>query len=92
MLWGFKEGFNRPVFNNFTKIHYGDIIADMADHAEVVADKEIAEAKFVFEARQQVENLGLDGHVERGHWLVADQQLRVGGKGARNGNALALAP
>ena len=41
-MWGFKEGFNRPVFNNFAKIHYGDIIADMADHAELVADNEVA--------------------------------------------------
>ena len=40
---------------------------------------------------EQVEDLRLDGHVERGGRLVGDQQARPVGDGARDHGALALA-
>ena len=39
-------------------------------------------------ARQQIENLRLDGHVERGGRLVGDQQLRLAGQRDRDRNPL----
>ena len=42
-----------------------------------------------FEALDQVEDLRLDGHVERGGRLVGDQQLGVAGEGHGDHHALA---
>ena len=43
------------------------------------------------QVQQQVEDLGLDGHVERGHRLVADDELGLQHQGARDADALSLA-
>ena len=43
------------------------------------------------QAPQQVEDVGLHGHVERRQDLVAEQKLRLGDQGARDGDALPLA-
>ena len=54
----------------------GDPVGDLGDHAEVVGDQHDRHAELALQLAQQVEDLRLDGDVERGRRLVGDQQRR----------------
>ena len=58
--------------------------------APIVRNKQIRQALFLFQALQQIENLRTHGHVERGHALVANDELRLDRKRTGNTNALSL--
>ena len=70
-------------------IHHRDAVGDLGDDAEIVGDEEHAHAALALELAQQVEDLRLDGDVERGRRLVGDEQRRVAGE--RHGDRGALA-
>ncbi len=63
----------------------------MPDHREVVGDHHIRQAEFLLELVQQIDDLGLDRHVERGDRLVADDHVRFEDQRAGDADALALA-
>ena len=67
------------------------VSGDVAHHGEVMGDKDIGEVGLLLEVQQKVHHLGLDGHVQGGDGLVADDELRVHGEGAGDADALALA-
>ena len=62
----------------------------MAHDGQVVGDEQVGQAEPVLQVLQQVEHLGLDGHVEGRDGLVADDQLGVEGDGPGDADALAL--
>ena len=64
---------------------------DVLDHGQIVRDEQIGEAEVLLQVDQQVDHLRLHRHVERGHRLVADDQLRLQGERACDDEALALA-
>ena len=49
----------------------------MPHDGEVVGDEQVREAELALELLQQIDDLCLDRDVERGHGLVADDQLGV---------------
>ena len=61
------------------------------DHAHVVGDEEDGHLETVAELVDEVEDLGLDRHVERGRGLVGDEQLGLAGQGDGDHDALAQA-
>ena len=63
----------------------------MAHHREIVADEQIGQIVLGLEVGQQVQNLGLNGNVERRHRLVEHQDFGIEHERPGNGNALALA-
>src|SRR4051794_21260860 len=63
----------------------------MPNDREIVRDKQIGQAKSLLQIDQQVDDLRLDIHVERGNWLVGDDELRLERERTCNRNALALA-
>src|SRR5712692_5106197 len=63
----------------------------MANGAQVVRDEKIGEVTFLLEALDQVQNLRLDGHVERRDRLVGDDEIRAGRQRAGDADALLLA-
>ena len=63
----------------------------MLDHAEIVADEQIGQIQFAPQIHKEVEDLRLDGNVERGDRLVANQEIGLHGKRAGDTDALALA-
>ena len=65
-------------------------IGEMFDDGEVVRDEEKAHALLGLYAAHQIEDLCLDGNVERARGLVADEEFGLGRHGAGDGNALAL--
>ena len=50
---------------------------DVVDHGEIMRDEEISEPEFLLQILQQIDDLRLDRHVERGDRLVADDELRL---------------
>ena len=59
------------------QIHHRDLIGDVLHHAQIMRNKEIRQADLLLQVHQEVQNLGLDGHVQRGHRLVADDKLGI---------------
>ena len=81
----------RPLLADDAVAHDDDVVGDLADHAEVVADEEHAHPVPLLEAGEQLEDLALDRDVERGRRLVGDQQLGLAGERHRDHDALLLA-
>ena len=72
------------------EIHDHHAVRDVSDDIEIVGDEDVRQPEVVLQVLQQVEDLRLDGNVEGGDGLVADDQLRVDGERPRDADALAL--
>ena len=81
----------RGNLDDLAQVHHRDAVADVLDHAQVVRDEEVGELELVLQVEEQVEDLRLDRHVERGDRLVGNDELRVDRKRAGDADALALA-
>src|SRR5258705_8932809 len=76
---------------DLAEIHDGTAVSHVLDNRQIVADEEQREAELPLQILQQVEDLRLDGDVERRDRLVADDQVRFCGKRPGDADALALA-
>ena len=63
----------------------------MLDHAQVVGNEQIGQAKLGLQVLEDIQHLRLDGNIQRRNRLIADDELGAQGQGAGNANALALA-
>ncbi len=86
-----EDGIGRPRLDDPPGIHDVHGLGDRGDHAEVVGDQEQRHAGLVRDLADQLQDLRLDGDVERGRWLVGDQQLRPSGQRHGDHHPLALA-
>ena len=80
-----------PDLDDPAAMHHRDPVAEIADHAKVVADQHEAEPQPPLQLQQQVENLPAQRDVERRGRLVRHDQPRVERKRARDDDALPLA-
>ena len=71
--------------------HHAHPVRHLAHDAEIVGDEQHRHVEFRFELEQQVEDLRLDGHVERGGGLIGDQQVRLVGERHGDHHPLPLA-
>ena len=62
----------------------------MADDGQVVGDEQVGEPELVLQLLEQVDDAGLDAHVERRHRLVEDDELRLDRQRPGDPDALAL--
>ena len=62
----------------------------MLHDRQVVGDKQICSTELVLEFLEQVQNLGLNGHIQSGNRLVADNQLGLQRKCTGNADTLTL--
>ncbi len=72
-------------------VHDRHPVADVLDDAHVVGDEQVGQVELALERLEQVQHLGLDGHVEGGHGLVAHQQVRLDDQRAGDADPLPLA-
>ena len=70
--------------------HHRDAVGDIIDDREVVRDEEIGEPDLLLQVLQEIEDLRLDGDVERRDRLVADDELGLQRQSARDADALPL--
>ena len=62
-------------FGDLAEIHDGDPIGEIADDAHVVRDEQVRGVCARLQVAEQVEDRGLNRHVERGDRLVTDDQV-----------------
>ncbi len=77
--------------NDGAVLHDEDLVGEVVDDAEVVADEDDGGAGAGAELDEQVEDLRLDGDVEGAHGLVGDDDLGLGDQGAGDDDPLPLA-
>ena len=77
--------------DDFAFGHHADAVGHLAHDGEIVGDEHERHVALGLEALQQVEDLGLDCHIERGGRLVGDQQVRLVGERHGDHHPLALA-
>jgi hypothetical protein len=58
--------------DDLARVHDGRAIAELGDHREVVGDEDEREPEVLRQRAQQVEDLRLHHHVERGRGLVGE--------------------
>ncbi len=77
--------------DDLAEIHHRHAVRQVLDDGQVVADEQQRQAQLILQIDQQVDDLRLHRHVQRGDRLVADDQVGAGGQGAGDADALALA-
>jgi hypothetical protein len=77
-------------FGNPSCIQKDDAMRDRANHAKIMRNEEIGDAFLALQVEQQLQNLPAHRDVERRQRLIEDNQRRLCGDGAGNGDALPL--
>ena len=60
----FKNAVRIGNLDTFAQIHDHDASGNVANHGEIVGDEEIGKAHFLLKVHEEIENLGLDGHIQ----------------------------
>ena len=77
--------------HHLAQVHDRDAVADVPDDEKVVGDEEVRQPQALLELLKHIDDLGLDGDVQRGDGLVADDEVRIDRQGPGDADALALA-
>ncbi len=77
--------------DDLARVHYGDALRHLRDDAQVVRDEQDRHVALGLQLREQIEDLRLDGDIERGGRLIGDQHLGIGRERRRDHDALLLA-
>ena len=77
--------------DDLAALHHVDAVGEAAHDAEIVGDEHDRHAEPLLQIGEQLEDLRLDRHVERGRRLVGDQHVGVVGERHGDHHALALA-
>src|SRR5262249_175755 len=85
-----EQRLGRWALDDAAEISEQDSVGDVRDHAEGVADEEIGEAELFPKRDEEVDDLRLDGDVERRYRLVTDHELRFYRERAGDADALPL--
>jgi hypothetical protein len=70
-----EDPVDRPFLDIGPGLHHAHPVGQASDHAHVVGDQGHGRARVALQLGHQVEDLGLDGDVQRRGRLVGDQQL-----------------
>ena len=74
------------------QVHHTDIITYVADHRQVVGHEEVGDSQFPLDFLEQVNDLGLNGHIQGRYRLIAYDDFRVAGQRPCNAQPLPLPP
>ena len=74
--------------DNLAGVHERHAVGHLRDHRQVVGDQQHGHLLGLLQGAQQIQNLRLDGHVQRGSRLVSDHHIGLSGQ--RNGHHDAL--
>src|SRR3954454_8158407 len=91
MGWTIENVVDWAALDELSAIQEVHTVGDLAGHREIVRDEHVGKSELLPQSGEQVEDLRLDGDVERGDRLVADDHLRLDRECARDRDALALA-
>ena len=80
---------HRRFLHDLACIHHHDSLRVFGDHAHRMRDEQHGHCVLFLQAGEQLEDLGLDGYVQCGGWLIRDEEFGIAGK--RHGDHDALA-
>src|SRR5262249_3301328 len=86
-----EQSFVRSDLDDAAEMHHRNAVGNVLHHPEIVRNEYVSQPKPPLQVAQEIEHLRADGDIERRYRLVADDELRLDRKRARNRNALALA-
>ncbi|MOA61378.1 hypothetical protein D3C78_1865070 [compost metagenome] len=78
VLWGSKQRRGGVLLHAAPVLHHRDPVGKLFHNAEVVGDKQQTHVQLVAQLTQQLQDLCLHRHVQRGGRFVGDQQFRTG--------------
>jgi hypothetical protein len=90
MPWVIEEIGHRSGLYDGAQIHDRYTPGHLPNHGEVVGHEQHGQGKTALEIAEEIQNLGLDGEVQRRNRLVQYQQLGLHRKGPGDGQTLAL--
>ena len=82
---------SRSQLHHVAQVHDTNAVGNILDDRQVMGDEHIGEMLLLLQFQQEVNHLGLDGHVQSGNGLVTDHKFRPQSQRAGNANALPLA-
>ncbi len=85
---GREEGAHARPFGDLARVHHGDLVDPLGDHAEVVRDQDHRHAEPLPQLVDELQDLVLGGDVQGGGRLVRDEQLGLADQGHGDGDAL----
>ena len=86
-----EHGLGLALFGHARGVHHDDAVGVARHHAEIVRDDDERDVELARQVLHQLQDLRLDGDVERGGRFVGDHQLRIAGQPDRDHDALAHA-
>ena len=89
VLWLAKQCRHWRLLHDAPGVHHGHLVGHLGHHAKVVRDQQHRRAAVLLQALHQLQNLGLDGDIQRRGGFVGNQQ--PGRVGQRHGDHDALA-
>ena len=81
----------RTFLDDAARVHHGQPVAVGSEDRQVVTDDDHADTALLHQAADQVEDLSLDHHVQRGGRLVGHDEVRLAGQRHGDHDALLLA-
>jgi hypothetical protein len=78
------------LLNHLTRIHHGDPVRQLGHEGQVVRDEDHREAELLTQLVEQVDDLLLNGHVQRGRRFVGQDQGGVSSQRHGDENTLTL--
>lgn len=85
-----EDGFRVSQLHHIAQIHDADAVRNVANHRQVMRNEHVGQVLFFLQLLQQIDNLGLNGHVQRGDALVAHNELGLYRQRPGNADALPL--
>src|SRR6516165_3981704 len=77
-------------FDHGPAVQHERFVRELAHHGQVVADQDVRDVGFVADVGQQVQDLGLDRHIQRGDRFIEDQDGGLRREGTRDRDSLPL--
>ena len=72
------------------QIHNTDTIGNITDNGKIVSNKQVGQVLLFLQVAQQVDNLRLNGYIQCGNCLIANDKLGISSQTACNADSLAL--
>ena len=72
-------------------VHNDDLVTHLGHNAQVMGDHDNCHAQFLLQLLHELQDLGLDGHVQSGGGLIGNQNIGLAGQGHGDHNSLAHA-
>ncbi len=68
---------HRRFFDNKSAIHYSHTLSQTCHNSQIVRDPDNGHTKFITQTLHQINDLGLNGHIQSSGRLIRDQNLRT---------------